>query len=286
MAKKDEQVALNREGEPEKKRRWPLIMGVVLLLGIISVAAWLFAPRYTGLFEPEATQPPTLDAGASGQVIYQTSFDTDADFASWQMFDGGSISVAAGEGQLVVTVNALEDTGTWSGSNFTLDDFVLAVAAEKLDGSDDNGISVIFRLQDENNFNRFDISSDGFYSLTAVRDGVATVVSDWKRSPVIQQGNTVNQLRVIAEGDTFTFEVNGAQMPLCISDDPAVGALWDPTADEPTCLGGEVLDRWVNGDLASGRVGLGAQGFTGFDGETSTAAYAVIAFDEVVITTP
>lgn len=286
MAKKDEQVALNRGGEPGKNRRWPLVLGVILLVGVIGVAAWLFAPRYMQMFEPEATQPPTLDAGTSGQVIYQTSFDTIAAFEDWQLFDGGSISAAAGDGQLVVTVNALEDTGTWSGSNFTLDDFVLAVAAEKLDGADDNGISVIFRLHDENNFNRFDISSDGFYSLTAVRDGVAMVVSDWRRSPVIQQGNTVNQLRVMAQGDTFVFEVNGTQMPLCISDDPAVGALWDPTADEPTCLGGEVTDSWVNGDLASGRVGLGAQGFTGFDGETSTAAYAVIAFDEVVITTP
>ena len=67
---------------------------------------------------------------------------------------------------------------------------MLDVDATKLDGPDDNGIIVVFRLTDTDNYNRFDISSDGYYTLSIARDGVRLVISDWAASDAILHDST------------------------------------------------------------------------------------------------
>jgi hypothetical protein len=49
-----------------------------------------------------------------------------------------------------------------------------------------------------------------------------------------------------------------------------------------------VVESWQNADLPEGRIGLGAQAFTGFDVDTgmSTMAEATIGFDNLVIAAP
>jgi hypothetical protein len=71
-------------------------------------------------------------------------------------------------------------------------------------------------------------------------------------------------------------------MLLCIATDPDTRPLWDHGAPEPTCVGGELTDVWQNADFERGKLGLGAQGFAGFD----TMAEAVIGFDNLVIVSP
>jgi len=273
---------------PARRRRFPgwLIVVLVLVILLAVGALWLFGPRIRAALAPEATLPPQVSDNTPGGVLYETTFDTLESFADWEVFNDGAIAAEPGSGQLVVSINALTDTGTWSGLNYTFDDFSLSVDATKLDGPDDNGITIVFRLTDTSNYNRFDISSDGFYSLSMVRGGQPAIVSDWTRSDAILTGAATNRITVTGVGDTFRFAVNGTPLPLCISTDPASQALWDPFASEPTCLGGNVVDAWPNADLPRGKLGLGAQGFSGFDGEAETPAVAMIGFDNLVITAP
>jgi hypothetical protein len=286
MTKKEtETVGLHRDQRPRRRRpRWWLIVLIVLALGIVAVVLWLNSRRLSEMFEPQPTLPPT--AAAEQGVLYATSFEDESQFGDWEQFDDGFISAAIMDGQLVFDVNALTDNGGWSGLNLTFEDFVLDVDATRLAGPDDNGIIVVFRLTDTDNYNRFDISSNGFYAVSQVREGVATVVSDWNRSAAIQTGDATNHIRVRAQGDSFQFAVNGTVLQLCVNPAPDVQPLWDASTDPPTCLGGEVTDTWVNGDLPQGKIGLGAQGFIGADENQPNSALATIGFDNLAIYPP
>ncbi len=302
-------VALRREGE--RRRRFPFWIIPVLLIVALSLSGgyWLFRPRIERALERPATLPPppptltpsagddqtpgrlaepgrTADPGQAAPpgLIYQTDFENEAQFADWEQYDDGIISAQIVDGQLVVDVDALSDTPAWSGLNYTFDDFVLEVDATKLAGPDDNGILIIFRLTDSLNYNRFDISSDGYYTVSMVRGGVPRVVSDWNTSPAINTGDATNHITLNASGEMFSFAVNGETLKLCVSYEEGVQPLWNPATGE--CLGGNITDVWRNTDLPRGRVGLGAQGFTGFDGENTTPAQATIGFDNLVITRP
>lgn len=279
--------------QPGERRRWWLIPLGGIALALVLAFLWVFRFRIQRAFEPAPTLPPppptaaeagdpagAEDGDEAGSVLYQTGFDDPAQGADWELFDDGIVSAQIDGGQLVVEVDSITDQGTWSGLNFTFEDFVLEVDATKLAGPDENGIIVIFRLVDNENYNRFDITSDGYYRLFAVRDGVQQVVSDLAFSPAILTGEATNHLRVEAVGGEFRFSVNGEPLRLCVSDDENVRPI--PMEDE--CLGGEYVMQWNDDDLMRGKVGLGAQGVTGFDGEQTTPAQATIGFDNLVIT--
>ncbi len=286
-------VALRREPEPERRRvRWWAVLLVVLVLVAVGAVGWVYRYRLAEMFEQPATLPPPppggdvtpAEGGDGAEVgpLYATDFEGADAAADWETFDDGIISAAVEGGELRVGVKSLVDTGTWSGLNYTFEDFVLEVDAAKREGSDDNSVLIVFRLTDGDNYNRVDISADGYYALSRVRGGVSEVVSDWHPSPAIQTGDATNRVRVEAVGDTFRFLVNGEALPLCVSYEAGVRPLWQ--GDE--CLGGEVTETWQNADLPAGKIGLGAQGLTAFDGEQSTMAETLIAFDNLTITAP
>lgn len=280
----------NEPVEPKhtRRNRWILFILIPILL-IAAGLAWVFQGRLRTLFEAQATLPPPPpgETGDRSGVLYQTDFAGPETAAEWEPeFNDGTISAQITGGQLIVDVNAFSDTGTWLAMNYTFDNFVLDVDATKVAGPDDNGIIVLFRLQDDGNYNRFDISSDGFYSVSKVRGGQPVQVSDWNRSQAINLGDSSNHIRIRAIGDTFQFEVNSQVMNLCISDDPNTQPIWDTSATPPICLGGTVVETWHDLDLVRGKIGLGAQGFVGFDGENTTPALATIAFDNLLIVPP
>ncbi len=283
MAKKEpEVVALQRPEKPQRRRRWWLLIPLVLVLAVIGGLLFLFQYRIAGMLEVAPTVPPTPPGASTPGVLYYTDFGSSDIAADWDVFRDGFISSEIKDSQLIVDVNALVDTPAWSGLHYTFTDFVLDVDATKLAGPDDNAIMIVFRLTDADNHNRFDISSDGYYSLTKVRDGVPTLVSDWNGSPAIQIGNATNHIRLTAAGNSFRFEVNGTPMLLCTSSEAGVQPLWDPTNPEQ-CLGGLVSDTWQDADLPQGRIGLGAQGYVGVDDQ---GAMATIGFDNLVVRVP
>ncbi len=283
---------MSRESASPPVRRhalWWIALPVLLVILVGAALVWLFRPRLERLLERPPTlppPPPTLAQGNAqvGGVLYAADFDDPAQAADWELYNDGIIAAQIAEGMLVVSVNALEDKGAWSGLNYTFEDFVLEVDARKLAGPDNNGIVVIFRLTNAANYNRFEISSDGYYRLSVVRNGVPRIISDYNYAASILTGEATNHITLRAQGDTFRFAVNGQPLALCVSDDPNVQPLWDIASG--ACLGGEVVEAWRNADLPRGKIGLGVQGFAAFDGENLVPAQATVGFDNVVITKP
>jgi hypothetical protein len=90
-------------------------------------------------------------------------------------------------------------------------DFVLEVDARQASGSPDSSYGVLFRMQDNDQFYRFEITGDGHFMLERRNsDGSWTRLSpDWTASAAINQGlNVVNRLKIIASGSQITIYAN------------------------------------------------------------------------------
>ena len=113
--------------------------------------------------------------------------------------------------ELVITVaspNTMQFS-TLEGASFS--DFALEVDAFQRSGPPEGSSGILFRMQDNNQFYRFEITGNGLFMVERRNsDGTWTrLVPDWTPSTAINQGlNVSNRLKVIAAGSTMTFYAN------------------------------------------------------------------------------
>ena len=91
-------------------------------------------------------------------------------------------------------------------------DFDLSVEATMLEGDRRSSYGLLFRMQDTEQFYRFEITADGLFIVERRNSDSSwtRLINDWTSSPAINQGlAATNQLRVIAVGPTLSFYVNG-----------------------------------------------------------------------------
>jgi len=89
-------------------------------------------------------------------------------------------------------------------------DFRLTIDLEQVIGPDNNGYGVMFRVsQDAKDFYRFLISGDGYVNFIKAVDGAPTTIFNWTPSTLVNKGNAANQVTIVANGNLFTFYVNG-----------------------------------------------------------------------------
>lgn len=236
--------------------------------------------------------------GEAGALLYVAAFDGFLD--DWGLYDDGQLAAQVEADRLTLRI---EPAGNmpFSAARPHFADFDLTVEAQALAGPLDNAYGVLFRLQEgqrspvvswgdllvnqldgwllgeqvERSHYRFMISSDGYYSVWRELNGVERALSTWIDTPLVNQGfERPNQLRIIAQGDTFRFFINGEAVPLCIPNDPNGVS----TYALETCIEGEMRDTLVDDSIASGRVGMVAQSFT----EGGVA----VAFDNLVMAAP
>lgn len=238
-----------------------ILLPALILVGLIALSRAAAGWRY-------------ITTAAPGEVMFVAAFDGLLD--DWQEYDDGQLSAQAVDGALRLTVNALGRT-PYSLARPTFADFDLRVTAWAVDGPLNNGYGVIFRMQDQDNYYQFLTSSDGYYQVLRRVNGVEKIISIWIPSEIINQGiGAANELRVVAQGDTFRFTINGEPALLCIPDDPNAASTYNDLDGE--CIGGQMRDRLVDRYLASGQIGVVAQSFD----ETGV----VVDFDNVVVLMP
>ncbi|XWX04352.1 hypothetical protein VZO05_02120 [Aggregatilineales bacterium SYSU G02658] len=254
----------------------------------------------------------TVLTAPAGEVIYAAGFDGFED--EWQQYEG-RLSARIADGVLRLSVDDAPAT-IYSLARPNFADFDLHVQATTTGGPVDNAFGVIFRLEAASDacqmplmilcdlaqapllsvplrllfrphaggaqgYYMFLISADGYYSVwQAVDDGSGTQarrVSAWIASDLVNQGlNAVNELRVLAVGDTFRFFINGQPVSLCLPDGPNAQS----TYSAGQCIGGQMTDVWVNADYAVGQIGLVAQS------TLSGGSGVVVEFDKLRIFSP
>ncbi len=152
----------------------------------------------------EAPREPISLPDNAGQVLFEDDFSTNK--GVWGLIDGLSIK----NNQFTFRVEQASDY-IWSTFGGDYDNFDYQVDTLKLSGPDNNSFGQIFRFQDADNFYTYEISSDGFYLVSKKEDGSWTTLIPWSASPLINKSGE-NQMAVIAQGDQFSFLINGVQV--------------------------------------------------------------------------
>ena len=113
--------------------------------------------------------------------------------------------------QLLITVAAPNTVQYSTLQEKVYGDFALEVDVTQVAGPPESSYGVLFRVEDEQQFYRFDITGNGLFIVERHNgDGTWTrLVQEWTPASALNQGlNVTNRLRVLASGQSLTFYAN------------------------------------------------------------------------------
>jgi len=196
--------------------------GFVLLLCLVAVFAIYMISRGTG---SEETPPNIVDAPPSGDevnsgatvvpvtvpptpenltLIYEDDFSDS--FGGWDDAFDAYTTKQYGNNRYQIEVST-DNLIAWGMANRDVADMELEVETRQEDGAKSNSYGLLFRLQDRDNFYRYDVSGDGFFLLSKFEDGQWYTLIDWTQSNFINPDS--NLLKVSAFGSNITVWANG-----------------------------------------------------------------------------
>lgn len=123
--------------------------------------------------------------------------------------DAGSTAVVNQE--LIIAVNQPNTLQFATLQEPAFSDFVLEVDVRQIAGSPESSFGVLTRMQNNDQFYRFDITGNGLYMIERrnADGGWTQYLEDWMPSDAINQGfNVPNHLKVVAQGSKLSFFVN------------------------------------------------------------------------------
>lgn len=216
----------------------------------------------------------------AGKVAYLATFDSFSE--DWSLSQGRLKTEILESGLLRIEVGEV-DSLPFAQATPHFGDFDVRVETTVMDGPENNGFGLIFRLQTRDNstpgdddFYLFEISSDGYYRVLRSLKGVQRELSTWIPSVFINTGlGVTNWLRVVAIGNEFQFFINNQPVQLCIPDDPEGVSTFPATGE---CVGGQMLDILVDTTILGGQLGVAAQSFD--------VEGVVVDFDNLVVYGP
>jgi hypothetical protein len=265
----------------------------VIFIPALLLALMIVASRATANLHYVAS-------GAPDDVLYAATFDSYLD--DWQQYDDGSLAAKIDGSALHLTNNAPGSYG-YSLATAYFGDFDLRVSARATGGPTDNGFGVIYRFQDQPRtteatwrglalrqfesvflgpkptaaYYKFLISSDGYYQVLRSVSGKAQTLSNWIPNDAVYQGfDQANELRVVAQGGSFQFSINGTPVSVCIPNDPNAESTYNEFTQE--CVEGKMLATLTDSTVGQGQIGVVAQSLTD--------PGVVVDFDNLVITSP
>jgi hypothetical protein len=86
-------------------------------------------------------------------------------------------------------------------------DIVLEIEATPKAGPNDNVYGVMVRWVNWSNYYNFLISGDGYYEMAKLKNN-SWSTAGWNKSSAIKTGKATNLIRVVCNGDRFSFYVN------------------------------------------------------------------------------
>ena len=103
------------------------------------------------------------------------------------------------------------DYDLWTTPSRTFSDVRIEVDSAHIGGPDENRFGLICRYRDAENFYFFIISSDGYYAIGKVKEGLRTLLSQTMMAfnPAIVMGIAANHLRADCLADALMFYING-----------------------------------------------------------------------------
>ncbi len=152
----------------------------------------------------EAPNPVGKDA------LFADTFSPDST-GPW-LLEGDDVGRTAVINQELVI--AIDQPNTFQFSTLSeplFNDFMLEVDARQLAGNPESSFGVLVRMQNNDQFYRFDITGSGLYMVQwrNANGSWNQALPDWTASDAINQGlNVPNRLKVVAQGSNLSFYVN------------------------------------------------------------------------------
>jgi hypothetical protein len=152
--------------------------------------------------------PLVSDLSQPGSTLFQDDF-TDAT-GNWTQAtaDQGSMLIADGIYQITVSISNYELPAL---SGHTYRDVRITAQSARMSGPQENLYGLVCRAKDPSNFYFFVISSDGYYTIGKVKDGVASLLGQemMAYNAAIRPGESTNTLQFDCVGQVLSGSVNG-----------------------------------------------------------------------------
>ncbi len=152
----------------------------------------------------------------TGDVLFTDDFSTRENSWTHLVNDNGVMDYNAGGFRFYIREPNL-NYWTTAGRNF--DDVRIEVDALQYSGPEENRLGVVCRYRDDLNYYFFVISTDGYYAIGKVKDGVQSLLGQdaMRYASAIETGIAINHLRAECQGSTLRFYINDA--PVALVDD-------------------------------------------------------------------
>jgi hypothetical protein len=145
----------------------------------------------------------------SGAVLFQDDFSdtssgwenqSDEQFGTVDYFDGYYRIEVQGDRNMI-----------WAGPGLNFTDLRLEADMIKVIGTTDDLFGLVCRAADIENYYFFVISSDGYYGIGKMINGVQSLINadGMQPSEIISQGKTINHLRADCIADRLELSING-----------------------------------------------------------------------------
>ena len=147
---------------------------------------------------------------AGGVVILTDDFARPGRYAWLVEGDEAGRSLIV-DGRLLIEIDSAETLQYVTLQQPTLKDFVFEVDGSLLAGSSRNSYGILFRLQPDGAFYRFELTGDGLYAVEkrTVEGDWLNLSNGWQVSPAILTGLAVtNRLKLFVSGSSLELFVN------------------------------------------------------------------------------
>ena len=192
-------------------RRTTTILFALIILGMTSTAC--------SVAEEVKGNAPTK---ISSPVLFQDDFSDPS--SGWSTLNEGNKNIGYQNGSFHFLVGEPK-FDYWSTPGLSFKDTHIEVNATKNSGPDDNDFGIICRYQDEKNFYGLLISSDGYFGISKMKNGVHSILDadGMQVSEAIKKGVSTNHLKADCIGNTLTLTVNDQKLFDVHDDDFASG---------------------------------------------------------------
>ena len=143
------------------------------------------------------------------QVIFDDNFDNNNN--NWHVYEDDDIKTEISGGHYIMQ-NKLETSGYRLWNSFPFDesnDFYIEAKIQQTAGAENQGYGIMWAADGSSNNYSFEISSNGYYSISYQTNGVYSSQVAWTESKHINGLGIYNVLKVEKKGSTIYYYING-----------------------------------------------------------------------------
>ena len=173
------------------------------ILGFIALIVTLLSCQLTNDINIEST---------NGEILFQDDFSNNT--GNWYTYVDSDGTTDFTENGFRIYINE-PSAYHWTNPNQVFHDTIIEVEATKLDGPEENDFGIICRYHDENNFYFFTISSDGYYGIAKIVEGVEKLIGMEELEAdesAIKPGKSTNLVRADCIGSSLKLYANGRKL--------------------------------------------------------------------------